>query len=509
MLGSFNSVRLLVLALVLAACGGSDRGSLPAAHESASSANRFGPDALVMRVPRTGGTVRVTAYPKLDSVLWTSSDAAPALDHVLAFDPDAGTIAFVDGRGLPGRIDLRMGTVALATTPKAKLIGLASIDGSTIYGFGADGALARFTPSGSWTFKPPRPAHAVFPQRDGAVVILAGRGSSAVVWRLHPPDTKILDTADVPPAGRTLRTQLGDRVYLVSDRTLIGLRTRNLQRVPSIEFDDPVLALTATPSGDRLFVITESSHKLYVVDRYRDKVSGSIELPAQPEDVRMDPLGRYLLVRAAGVDSAWVVDLGSVHLVGAVRSAWRRDLPFVLADGAIAAAQDDDVVIVDGANLVSRTRIRGGAEDFWYGLLWDGFRPRPKSLDQPATFQSDSIDSVRAVAERDSIARADSTAHAATGAPAPAAAPGQPRPIAPAAPRDTATAHGFIVQFGALLEEPAARQLAAQLKARVTSASRDGTTIYRVVLGPYPTREAADAVGKQAGHSYWVYEARP
>lgn len=514
---------LVALVLVLAACGGPDRNALPSAHEIASLGSRLGADPLVLRLPHNGGTARVLAYPKLDSVVWTSSDEAPALSRVLGFDRDAGTIAFLDTRGVPGRIDLRLGNVRLATSRKAKLTGVTSIDGSTIYAIGSDGALARFTPAGAWVYKPPEPARAVFPQADGSVLLLASAGKKSdedVVWRLHPPETKLLDTVKVPPPGRELRTQLGDRLYFVDGHQLVGLRTRTLDRVPPIEFDHDISALTATPSGDRLFVATDSSHVLSVVDRYRDRVSSTLELPGQPEDLRMDPLGRYLLARAEGGDSAWVIAIGTDRLVGTVKSSWRHDLPFVLPDGAVALAQGGDVVLVDGETLQPKQVVKGGTKDFWYGFLWDGFRPRSKALDQPVRFASDSIDSVRAAAARDSAAAADSALAAqfpgAAGAP-PGAAPGLPGvPPAPA-PRSNGTAPaqaGYTVSFAALLNPQAAQQVASRIRVRgqtahVAPTVRDGTTIYRVVLGPYPTRAEADAVGRESRNSYWIFEGNP
>jgi cell division protein FtsN len=45
--------------------------------------------------------------------------------------------------------------------------------------------------------------------------------------------------------------------------------------------------------------------------------------------------------------------------------------------------------------------------------------------------------------------------------------------------------------------------------ARVVTSVRDGATIYRVVLGPYRSREEAERVGKESGQSYWVYEGGP
>jgi hypothetical protein len=84
----------------------------------------------MLRVPRRGGVARVVAYPAIDSTVWTATDAAPPLDHILAFDADAGLIAAVDTRDLPLWLDLRIGTV---TVPhNGKLRGITSVDASTI-----------------------------------------------------------------------------------------------------------------------------------------------------------------------------------------------------------------------------------------------------------------------------------------------------------------------------------------------------------------------------------------
>jgi len=65
---------------------------------------------------------------------------------VLAFDPDAGTIAFVDAKGLPGRLDLRETDVVKAS--KAKLTSLSSANGSDIYGVNPKGEIVRLNPNG-------------------------------------------------------------------------------------------------------------------------------------------------------------------------------------------------------------------------------------------------------------------------------------------------------------------------------------------------------------------------
>jgi hypothetical protein len=487
---------LLALAFVLAACGPADRGNTPAARESASAASPVvrGPDRLVLRVPRAGGEGRVYAYPRLDTVLWTG-DAIPALAKVLAFDEEAGMLAAVDTKGAPVRIDFRQGAAASVT--KTKLTGLASNDGAIIYGIAPDGSVERNALSGTWKWKPPVPARAVFPQPDGSLLVLGEREGGSVVWRLRPPGTRIVDSVVLSKVDRALRTQVGDLLYLASERELTGIRTRTMQPITSISFDEPVELLAATPSGDRVFVVTATGTAVQVVDRYRERIGGQIELGRHPADLRVDPLGRYLLARPEGEDSTIVIALATNRVIGALATQWRADLPFVAPDGKIAIEQGKNVVIADGETLEQVNRIDDGAADFWYPFRWTGFRPRAQDLDAPVDFGGPSVDSAQRAADS-----------AAASAPAPAPAP----PL-----RDT-TAHrpvtGYTVSFAALLVPDKARDLAAQIRvgnenARVVVAMRDGSAIYRVVLGPYPTRDEAERIGRESKQSYWIYEGGP
>jgi cell division protein FtsN len=72
------------------------------------------------------------------------------------------------------------------------------------------------------------------------------------------------------------------------------------------------------------------------------------------------------------------------------------------------------------------------------------------------------------------------------------------------------------VSFAAYLSEASARTRAASIsvdgqKARVVAGQTPGTTttVYRVVLGPYPTRAEAERVGRESRESFWVYEGNP
>jgi DNA-binding beta-propeller fold protein YncE len=486
----------IAFALVLAACGGGDRSAVPATRTASSTSSQRGPDALLLRVPRGGGVARVTAYPNIDSVAWTATDAAPALDRVLAFDPDAGLIATIDSRGLPAWIDLRVGSVALPHQ-RGALHGITSIDGSTIFAVGDDGAVLRFTPAGTWLFKPPAPARSIFPLTGGNLLIVGGTHASERLWRIRPPATKILDSLTLPETtpGMGAVAPFADRVYLAtSSRTLLGIHARRLASTKSIEFEHTISDIVATPSGDRFYVITDSSNRVNIVDQYQDRVSGTIELAARPRDLRVDPFGRFLLVRAASGDDVWVVSVGTDKVVGTIHSAWRGDVPFVAPDGAIAVSDGRDVTFLDRSNFQPIQRAVGGASEFWYPFLWNGLRARAAALDKPVEFPTDS----------------------------PATLP-PPRPVvrdtvvapAPVTPRIVdSTKIGFTVSFAAVLNENVAREQAAKIiveghQARIVTGTTSGMTVYRVVLGPYPTREEADRVGRASGLSYVVIVGSP
>jgi hypothetical protein len=232
---------LIALALALVACSGSDKADDPVARTASPTPAR-GPDALLLRVPKGGGIARVTAYPNTDSTVWSSTDATPALDRVLAFDADAGLIAAVDQRGLPLWIDLHMGTVH--ATGKGKLRGLTSVDGSTIYGVGIDGMVARFTPAGNWLFKPPQAARAVFPQSNGTLLVLGGRGAETRLWRIHPPETRVRDSAIVADVTNGAGAPLGDRVFLNrSPSSLLSVRARTLDIGEAIELNHAIQSI--------------------------------------------------------------------------------------------------------------------------------------------------------------------------------------------------------------------------------------------------------------------------
>ena len=510
----------LALALVLAACHGADRRPAAGSTVSTASASANGPDQLVLRFPRSGGVARAFAFPRVDSLLWSATSKSPALARLLGFDDGAGSVLAEDAKGGVVRIDLRRGDVV--RDPATKLSDIVSADGSAAYGVGADGSVTRLTPAGSWTFKPPSPAHDIVPQPDGTLLVLANRGPGTMVWLIHPPEDRIADSVLLPRVTRAIRTPAGDRVYFPVDSGLVGVRGRDLQIVPSLKLPTRPRAVVTSPSGDRIYVASDSSKEVLVVDRYSGNVTTRIALPTEPSALRMDPTGRYVLARATGSDSAYVISVSTDRMIGAAHTQWREDLPAVAPNGWLALLSGKDVVLVDAESLQTRKTVEGGAADDWMFVTWNGFRPRAASLDQPVTF--DSGDSVQRDTAENPFAGA--TPHAGdtieeNGGRTP------PQPVVPlgtvpqhtAAPRspsaDSASKQsGFTVQFAAVRSQDAANDVLRDVHVsgatpRLVATTRDGVTIYRVVIGPFATREEAERAARTSGKSYWVYEGAP
>jgi len=507
--------RLIALTLAVAACsGGDDRQASDTARPATASR---GPDALALRIPRDGGIARAYHFANLDSAIWSVAGSAP-VGRVLAFDQDGGLVALTDDKGQPRRLDLRLGQARAAS--KAKLSGVASANGTEIYGIDAKGVIVRLTPSGDWTFESPQAPQSLFPQPNGQLVIASAAGTSSKVWLIHPPDPTILDSASLSVVARGARTQAGDRLYFASQRGLAGVRTRDITPLKEIRLTGDAAAMAPTPSGDRVYIALTETPRIVVLDRYSESISGTIDLPGPAIDLRVDPVGQLLLAKPAdGADSAWVVAIGTGKVVGTIPTTWTTDLPAFAHSSTIATLRGADVVFVNGATLSEVRTVQGGGKDYWYFFYWNGFRPRSADLDQPVTFTPpDSI--VRS----DTIPRQlDSTRGppplrdaSPTMVPPPARFP--PPAAPPAAPSAAGTpgaagrSPGFLVSFAALLNEGLARSTAAGIevggvRARVLPSQTGGTAIFRVVLGPYNTREQAERVGRESKRQYWVYEA--
>ncbi|HEY2850974.1 MAG TPA: SPOR domain-containing protein, partial [Gemmatimonadaceae bacterium] len=392
------------------------------------------------------------------------------------------------------------------------------VDGWAVYGITPKHEVSRLTPSGTWTFTPnPRPTR-LLPLPDGSLVLMTDADGRQDLRRLHPPEPRITETSSVPHADLIVRTELGDRLFFIGDSGVASVRTRDFTRTKTIRLSGTATDAVATPSGDRVFVALKGKKYITVIDRFKEDVDGTIDTDGPVAALRMGPDGHYLLARTEAGDSVRVIAIGTAQMIGTIPSKWRADLPLAGPDGTIATLQDADVVVEDADTHRERTRFPGGAADLWTLVRWNGFRPRAKGLDVPVSFaDSDSaaVDTATTDSTRAALAAAASAAAASAAHPPatpPASSPAQPatQPLATGLP-----SHGtFTLSFAALLSPDRAKTLAASITvdghpARVVPGVSGGTPIYRVVYGPYDTKEDADRAGKRTGLPYWVYEGAP
>jgi cell division septation protein DedD len=492
--------RAIPLLLVAAACTGvQERPGAVASMEN-------GPDAIVVRVARNGGIVRAYLYPRLDSLIWKSTDLAPPLANILAFDQENGTLAYVDRKGQPGWIDLRLGTVAAAT--KTPLANISSSDAWAIYGVRRDSMVQRLTPSGDWALQLKGKVSELYPLRDGSLVMQVERGGTTRLFRVHPPESALTDSAIIQEPRRGWTSPLGERLFFGISRDLVTIRVQALSRPTRLRLRGEIVSVSPTPSGDRLYVATRGSRVVDVVDRFNNIRLASIRLPGPVRELRMDALGRLLLARPQQDDSVWVIAIGTNRLIDSQPTVWRSDLPFVAPDGSLATVGASDVAFVVPGDKRPRIVVREGANELWQFVHWNGFRPRAKGLDQPVVFQEESTGYHPPVVPSADSAKPSRLPRIDT----PTAKP--QTPVADTSARAVPAREGWTVSFAAVLSEDRARDLARGIRvegqqARVVVTITEGVRVHRVVLGPYSTRVDADRVGRASGRSYWVFEGPP
>ncbi|MGH8519365.1 MAG: YncE family protein, partial [Panacagrimonas sp.] len=197
--------------------------------------------------------------------------------------------AYVDRTGVPGWVDLRVGTVKPSRVSRLGV--LTSTDAWSIFGVTRDTLIHRSTPSGEWEFKVPETVLRLFPASDGGLIVLTSNNGTSTLRKLRPPERTIQDSATVPTPTFASMSPLGDRLYLAFGRDVAALNTSTFDESARVRFDAPVISLTTTPSGDRVFVATERSRDISILDRYTGEQSESISLPGLVKDLRIDPLG--------------------------------------------------------------------------------------------------------------------------------------------------------------------------------------------------------------------------
>ncbi len=481
---------LLVASLALWGC----RSKAPAAPSSqppikqsvskaAAGAARTG--GVAIRIPARGGVPRVYRLPGLAEIPSAIRGKLPPVVRVIGLDPEAEFLyVVVVGKDTAAKPAAKKDRKEAAVRHDVLALDLGSARVDTV-AVGVEQA----------TLGPDGTLYAVDTKRR--VVSVARR--LRVAWPQPLPDTPqqlfgaadqrlvvadpptlVTAAADQPPTSRPLpagsdvaATRWGDLVAVAADSGVVLMDPLGRREAGFVRLADHPRALVFSPSGHRIYVARRTEPGLAAIDRYEREEIDGIALPLPAATIRLDPLGRWLLAKPSAGDSVWVVDLPVKRLVGSVPSAWRVDLPAIAPDGALLVRQGEDVLAYRPDSLVETGRAKGGAADFWILTAW---RPRG--------------------GYRGAFADAETPA-----------APG-------GASADTVGPEGpMYVQVSTSQNEAWSSEMAQQLSraglaARVLD-PRNPDDGYRVVLGPYPTRAQAEAIGRKLGRPFWIYQPTP
>ncbi len=438
--------------LSIAACGDDqESGRLPDAPRSHSPAS-------VLRLPRDKGTARLYRLPSLEPSAWKQADKLPALAAVVGADLEERLVYALDDKQNLVGLDLESRRVR-PFLPKVRHAAVGP-DGA-LYAVDSGSAVTQFVRRAPIRFRPKlagAPSDLFGTQNGGLVVLPEGGKGEAVL--LSPDQAR---AATRLPTGDAAATYLGDLVAVAADTAVVLYEPQAQPPVRSIEVPGGVRAVAFSPSGHRLYV-ARGRGDIRVLDRLSGELLETIDLPGTARDLRMHFYGRGLLARPESGDSVWVVDLSTDELAGSVPARWGRDLPAVAGERTLLIRAGGDVRALDLGERGFRVsgEVDGGADDVWLPLAW---------LPAGEERQDQAADSAAA----DSAAAAGATVY---------------------------------LQVSSSRNPEWAQELTAKLKSAGLPASvlapKRGEEAYRVVIGPYATREQAEATGRTLGMPSFV-----
>jgi hypothetical protein len=437
--------------LGLPACGGGgETGRLPDAPRSHNPAS-------VLRLPRDKGSARLYRLPALDASAWKQTDKLPPIASVVGADLEQRLVYLLDDKQNLIGLDLESRRVR-TFLPKVRQAAVGP-DGA-VYAVDTGSAVTQFVRRAPVRFRPRLASNpgTLFGTQQGSLVVVPQRGRGEAML-LSSDQAR---AASSLPTGEAAATYLGDLVAVAADTAIVLYEPQAPSPVRALSVSGGARAVAFSPSGHRLYVALQRGD-IRVLDRLSGEALETIELPGSARELRMHFYGQWLLARPETGDSVWVVDLTTNQVAGTVPSRWASDLPVVAGERTLLVRAGGDVRARDlgAAGFPVTGEVDGGADDAWLPLAW-----------LPA---------------------------------------GEERPDEPAdtAAADTSAAGASVyLQVSSSRNPEWAQELTAKLKGAGLPASvlppKRGEEAYRVVIGPYATREQAEATGRTLGMPSFV-----
>lgn len=461
---------LFPLILFVAACAGPRGGG---SAEGGATDSTGGPEtgtipAVAFRLPARGGFLRVHRLPSLEETPRAGGGRVSPARAAVGVDAVGRRLLYRDSTGATLSFDL-VANRERRVAPAGALASLSS-DGTLLAVDSAGGV----TESQPWGIRPwagtmgPGVAEAF--AAPGARLI-AVRHAGGDTLEIASREAGVSLSAPVPRAADEVASRDGDAVAFATDSGVVVIEDRETQRPWFVPLAGRPGAIAFSPSGHRIYVGLREKSELAVIDRFARRERPSIAIPSPAAILRVDPWGRAVLARPEGGGDTWIVATAEDRVTGRVTGAWASDLPAVSEDGLLLAREGDAVVARDLRTLDSLGAVVDGAGDLWFAGRW---APTPVTL-----------------GVRREVRASDTTRSRAASA-------------ARASPAS------LWVQISISQNAAWARALAAELTAarhpvEVVPPDAQGEG-WRVVMGPYASRNAADSAGRSLGRPYWIFE---
>lgn len=464
LLSSVSSLRRvracsLILLTVLALAGCDSRsGANPVRAAFAATAQRsgFGP-AIAFRFPESrSGDIGLYRLPDFDAITWRFESTRRGTRDVVGFSADREILYVITARDELIGLDLSTGRVRTVDSSVAAAVLGPTGTPLVVHEDGTVSAveLRSVVPWPNGLAAPPAQVWAVVRDRLLAVVetdssrslVLAGNGQPAV-WQPIPP-------------GRVSVAPWGDLALVATDSGIAYVDPVDPEALRFVRIRPSPTFATFSASGHRIYV-GRADGVLRAIDRFTQETVDELQLPGTPADARDDPWGRYLLVRAAEGSEVWIVDVVAWQVATTLETGWDADLPAAAPDGSILSRSGNRVEARAPDAADASGRVSSPPADRWAVVAWDPSRP---SLDTQEG-----------------------------GGPTEAARPGEL----------------IYVQVSSTNNPDWAADLVANLRRAGMAAAVLPPELpndpYRVVLGPYATREEAEATGRQLKLPYWIF----
>ncbi len=462
---SLPRVRLhhAVILLIVGLLGCNDDSGPNPVQEAFSAANNSitAGAAVAFRFPSSGGLARLYRLPNLEEVTWRFELGPRHTVQMVGFVSDDDLIYALAEREEDEALDL----IALdLVAGRARTIDT-SVTAATI---GPTGVAYVFRPDGTvgevehrtteiWSDTLQYPALGVWGAARGHLLVLLGAEASRELVLLARGQDPVRH--DIPD-GELAVSKWARLVAVVVDSGIVTIDPTDPSGTQFVPISPRPRLARFSISGHQIYVVS-GEQNLVVIDRFQHMVGDSLRLPGRISALRTGPLGRRLLAYSADEDIILVVDLAHLEVEASLSGSWEEDLPAIAPDGTILMRRGGSLVAHAGDNLEEAGVGRAGGDDLWMVTQWDPRRPALElARDSSQTGQetdrtifvqiSSSRNAAWAQALADELSRA-----------------GMPTTVLPAD-------------------------------------STDG--LYRVVMGPYSTREEAESSARRLGRPFFIRE---